>query len=130
MATRSNQRRAERALAEFRRRLEGLDAEEVRSMLDRRRVRSPERVAMARQRLAQLEGGGPARLGAAAAAARPADGEGRPVRRNGHRADEAERAVAEIGGVELPLARPVGRMLGIGLGIVGLAALALLIVRR
>jgi hypothetical protein len=55
MTTRSNRRRAERTLADFRRRLESLDADEVRLMLERRRVRSAGRVALAKRRLGELE---------------------------------------------------------------------------
>jgi len=134
MAARSNQRRAERALADFKHRLESLDAEAVRALLAQRRVRSPERVAMAQARLAELEHAEQpteaAPLSGSQVAAEPA------ARPNGQdqakeRAAKREEAAAAIAaGAEVPLARQIGRVLGIGLGIASIAALALFIVRR
>jgi hypothetical protein len=138
MAARANQRRTERALADFKRRLESLDAEEVRALLAERRVRSRERVAMAEARLAELERreptqptGAPPRgehasAGDAGTKARPA------VEPNGHDrkdqpASEAEGATNGAAGME---AGQIGRMVGIGLGIASIAALALFVARR
>ena len=130
MATGSNQRRKERALAEFRGRLEGMDAEQVRLMLDRRRVRTPERVAMAQERLAELERteqARQARPGAAEAGPPPAPG----VRRTGQdQADETEAAAGRLRGIVMPIPRQIARLIGIGLGVVGIAAMTRLFGRR
>jgi hypothetical protein len=143
MTTRSNRRRAERTLADFRRRLESLDADQVRLMLERRRVRSPERVALAKQRLAELEQAAQARPTAAArpqarlgtAGARPGITPAPGV--NGqHRADkqlpaEADSAFAAVvGRAGMLPARQIGRVLRIGLGLASIAALALFVTRR
>jgi hypothetical protein len=134
MTTRSNQRRRERALAEFRLRLQSLNAEEVRLMLERRRVRSPERVTMARSRLAELE---------RAARARPPqawlDGtDGRqiaPAAGPDGLEQAAELPPADLGhaatgisGTAMAVAGQMGRK--IGLGAAALAAAALRIARR
>jgi hypothetical protein len=143
MTTRSNRRRAERTLADFRRRLESLDADEIRLMLERRRVRSAERVALARQRLAELEQAPQARPTAAArpqaqlstAAAgpqtAPAPGVNGSDQADEERPAEDESAfVAVIGRAGMLHARQVGRVLRIGLGLASLAALALFMGRR
>jgi hypothetical protein len=123
MAARADQRRAERALADFKRRLESLDAEAVRALLAERRVRSRERVAMAEAWLAEIERRESTRK------ARPAVDPNGHDRKDGP-ASEAEAAADGAAGMEVPIAGQIGRMVGIGLGIASIAALALFIVRR
>jgi hypothetical protein len=143
MTTRSNRRRAERTLADFRRRLESLDADEVRLMLERRQVRSAERVALAKRRLAELEQAAQARRTAAArpkaqlstAAAgpqtAPAPGVNGRDQADEERPAEYEPAFAAVVGRAGRLrARRVGQVLRIGLGLASIAALALFVGRR
>jgi len=122
--------RRERAFEAFKHRLEGMSPEQIRKMLQERRIRSPERIELAKARLAQYEkaasGAAGATAGAAAQAEPRAEGDGQD--RGGAQAAAAGTAAAA--GADVPLARQVGRMLGIGLGIAGIAALAVFAIRR
>jgi hypothetical protein len=139
MTTRSNRRRAERTLADFRRRLESLDADEIRLMLERRRVRSSERVALAKRRLAELEQAVQVPPTAAArpqARLRTASVGPKTTPNDQHRADDKRPAEAEstfaavVGRAGMPRARQLGRVLRVGLGLASIAALALFVGRR
>jgi hypothetical protein len=131
-----NQRQQERRREAFRKSLAETDADEIRARLADRRIRSAERVAIAeavlRERAGDGDGAGPAREkpsagainggdgGAEEKAARaPADGEGAQAA-----ADAAEGTYAR------QIGHQIGRMVGMGLGVVGLAAVALLVLRR
>lgn len=128
-----NQRQQERRREAFRKSLAETDADEIRARLADRRIRSAERVAIAEAVLREREGDGdgaePAREkpsaraingGAEEKAARaPADGEGAQAV-----ADAAEGTYAR------QIGHQIGRMVGMGLGVVGLAAVALLVLRR
>jgi hypothetical protein len=123
----------ELALAEFRLRLAGLNAEEVRLMLERRRDRSPERVAMAHSRLADLERAArtppQARLDGLDAGRQVAP----MLSPDGAAAvalADSKKAAIGIGGKAVTVAGQVRRLLGIGLGTRALTAVALRIVRR
>jgi hypothetical protein len=143
MTTRSNRRRAERTLADFRRRLESLDADEIRLMLERRRVRSSERVALAKRRLAELEQAvqvpptaaarPQARLRTASVGPKttPARGVNGQDQADDKRPAEAESAFAGVvGRAGMPPARQLGQVLRVGLGLASIAALALFVGRR
>jgi hypothetical protein len=145
MTTRSNRRRAERTLADFRRRLESLDADEIRLMLERRRVRSAERIALAKQRLAELEQTAevpptaaarpPAKLrtapaGPGIAPAPGVKGRDQADQKRPAEADSAFAAGATVAGRGMLPGREVGRILRVGLGLASIAALALFMGRR
>jgi hypothetical protein len=130
-----NQRQQERRREAFRKSLVETDADEIRARLADRRIRSAERVAIAeavlRERAGDGDGAGPARekpsartinggVGGEKKAARaPADGEGAQAA-----ADAAEGTYAR------QIGHQIGRVVGMGLGVVGLAAVALLVLRR
>lgn len=136
--------RRQRALEEFRRRLEEMSADEIRSQLARRRIRSEERIAMAEAAIRRHEqqtprtGAPDTESAASAAAAGAAPETGRPAESahrggNGHAAGAAEgrgEAGRAAAASSVPIARQVGRMLGMGLGIASIVALALFVVRR
>lgn len=130
--------RKKRLFEQFRRKLEGLSADEIQEMLDQRRIRSSDRIALAREMLqqrrepegeraaAETAGAGPLAQLAARAAGNGA-GRGPEARADGEEAAPGEQAEAEQ---PVPLARQVGRVLGIGLGIASIAALAIFAIRR
>lgn len=132
--------RRQRAFEEFKRRLDEMSPDQIRRMLDERRIRSPERIEVAEARLRQRDraasGTTRATAGTAAQARARSGGDGR----GRGRAAKAPEAGAAGGAVdagaaarasqEVPVARQVGRMLGIGLGVASLAALAVFAIRR
>lgn len=129
--------RRQRAFEDFKRRLDDMSPDQIRTMLEERRVRSPERVELAEARLKQREkvgsSTGGAATGAAAQPKRRAEGDGRDQSRAAKTSEEAAAAgaaTAARAGEEVPVARQVGRMLGIGLGVASLAALAVFAIRR
>lgn len=110
--------RRRRALEAFERRLEQASPDEIRAMLAQRRIRSPERIELAEARLRRHE------EAAAGTGSRPGgDGHDHGRRSRTPRATAGEER-------EMPLTRRVGRVLGIGLGIASLAALAVFGSRR
>ncbi len=129
--------RRERLLGQFRRKLEGLSADEIQEMLDRRRIRSSERIAVAWEILNQRGRPKAARAAAVAAgtglaqmAARAGNGAkaGPEGRSDGE--ETAATAEAKAAREAAPIARQIGRVLGIGLGVASIAALAIFAIRR
>lgn len=128
--------RRKRLLGQFRSKLEGLSADEIQEMLDRRRIRSSERIAIAQAILeergqakseraaAESAGAGPLEQMAARAAG---NGAGAEERSNGEEKPAAAETKAEEA---VPIARQIGRVLGIGLGVASIAALAIFAIRR
>lgn len=106
--------RRRRALEAFERRLDQASPDEIRAMLAQRRIRSAERIELAQARLRQH--------GTTASSTASADRSQAQDRRRA----QAVRGMRE----EVPLTRQIGRMLGIGLGIAGIAALAVFTARR
>jgi hypothetical protein len=135
-----NQRQQERRREAFRKSLEEIEADEIRARLADRRIRSAERVAVAeavlRERGESLGGDGEA-AGAKPSGRAMNGGEGR-----GRAEQAAPAAGAAPGGDEAPaeaeagnsyardLGYQIGRAVGMGLGVLGLAAVALLVLRR
>lgn len=135
-----NQRQQERRREAFRRTLDEIDAEEIRARLADRRIRSGERVAIAKEVLREREeAAGNGSAGRAAAGTEPS---ARPVNGgNGKAEEKAARAAADAGAAQAAaeaagstyarqIGHQIGRMVGMGLGVVGLAAVALLVLRR
>lgn len=118
--------RRQRAFEAFKRRLDDMSPDEIHAMLEERRIRSPERVEVAEARLKQHE----AAASNAAGRAKPGYGGDGQEQRHRSKAPEAAAGAAAGGGEEVPVARQVGRMLGIGLGIASIAALAVFAIRR
>lgn len=130
--------RRERLLGQFRRKLEGLSADEIQEMLDRRRIRSSERIAVAREILNQRGRPKAARAAAEAAGTGPLAqmaaraGNGAKAGPEGRSDGEETAATAEAKAAReaVPIARQIGRVLGIGLGVASIAALAIFAIRR
>lgn len=146
--------RRQRALEAFEREIRTLSPERIRAMLAERRIRSPERVRIAEARLRAPTDG---EAGAPAEATAGRRGAGRKrsrastrgstrtraadagARSDGHaaRAAGARTALATTDGAATAgnggsgsLVRQIGRVLGVGVGVASLAALALFTIRR
>jgi hypothetical protein len=149
----SGERRRQRALGAFRAELEHLDADEIQARLDSNRIRNEERRAIARQRLQSLRSG----QAAAAANEDELEDEDEPVDNNeqirersamqnaeaheqtaGYGAEHepaaaaAEHAAAEQeeGALDVPMARRIGRLVGMTAAVGGVVLAGALLIRR
>lgn len=119
--SRVGERRRQRALNAFRKELDALDADEIQARLDANRIRSAERQAMARQRLRLLRSG----------EATP-DADEREDRRD----DGVEQDIAEDSGAQqddedaMPLARRIGRLVGMTAAVGGVVLAGAWLIRR
>ena len=113
-------------------------ADEIRAMLAKRRIRGAKRIALAEKMISQREASETGARGNGQtdrAAAEPEELRAAEARAEAA-AEEAQADTAKAAGAgaqraaAVPMARQIGGYLGIGMGIAGLAALALMVVRR
>jgi hypothetical protein len=131
-----NLRQQERRREAFRRSLDDIDAGEIRARLADRRIRSAERIAIAEDVLRERDqamGNGGAEGERAARSPRRAmnGGEGKGEEQAAPEGEGADLATEQAeGSYARQIGHQIGRMVGMGLGVVGLAAVALLVLRR
>lgn len=143
---RRRDRRKQRTLEAFRDELEQLDAEEIQARLDSNRIRSPERQALARERLRMLRpedaasdmpvsdgedgsAGEDQRMEELPAASDVSEPQVKQQAR-GRKADDAASAEQQAGALALPLARRLGRLVGMAAAVGGVVVAGAWLIRR